>query len=343
MISMIRKRIFFMLFLVQGLYLFATPQESDAIIYDGKEYKLILNLQFPMETYFNEFPEKRPPAIWTSLWRGYVATFEIIENELWVIKIERYNHSDEPEGRVNITNECLNGNDRMKIYWFNGLFVLPHGERVEIIPHAYASTYEYYKIIEIHNGNFVKELNINNNQFVKFRDRQFEIYKQTEEYDYTAEGIGGNYTEEEIDNFLRLYIHTYLNFNELFELYEDINLINTILYIIPDSQNYININARGNIILKQFYGPPNYGETPEIDKIESYYVLQLNEPITFTHGYITETVKEIQLIITDNKNIELNIDWNYIVTGNAFFAETGHHHTPIIIIVNMIIRDAGIF
>jgi hypothetical protein len=203
---------------VQGLYLFATPQESDAIIYNGKKYELILNLQFPMETYFNEFPEKRPQAIWTSLWRGYVATFEIIENELWVIKIEKYNDSHE---RINITNECLNGNERMKIYWFNGLFVLPHGERVEIIPHA--STYEYYKIIEIHNGNFVKELNINNNQFVEFRDRQFEIYKQTEEYDYTAEGIGGNYTEEEIDNFLRPNIHTYLNFNELFELYEDIN------------------------------------------------------------------------------------------------------------------------
>jgi hypothetical protein len=94
--------------------------------------------------------------------------------------------------------------------------------------------------------------------------------------------------------------------------------------------------------LRPFYGPPNYGETPEIDKIESYYVLQLSEPVTFTRGYVTETVEEIQLIIIDNKDIELNTDWSYIVYGNAYFAETGHHHTSVIIIVDMIIRDIGI-
>ena len=139
--------------------------------------------------------------------------------------------------------------------------------------------------------------------------------------------------------YISLVFFVLFNANNLFSQ----NFYRTNLYIIPDNRNYININASGNILLKQFYGPPNYGETPEIDKIESYYVLQLNEPITFTRGYITETVEEIQLIIIDNKNIELNISWNYIVTGNAFFAETGHHHTPIIIIVNMIIRDIGIF
>ena len=106
---------------------------------------------------------------------------------------------------------------------------------------------------------------------------------------------------------------------------------------LQSSQDYINVS--GNILTKQFYGPPNYGETPEIDKIESYYILQLNEPITFTRGYITETVEEIQLIISDDINIDLITNWSYTVNGNAFFAETGHHHTPVIIIVNTIITD----
>jgi hypothetical protein len=114
------------------------------------------------------------------------------------------------------------------------------------------------------------------------------------------------------------------------------NLYRTNSYIIPDNQNDININASGNIVLRPFYGPPNYGETPEIDQIESYYVLILNEPVTFTRGYVTETVQEIQLIIIDNVNIALNAD-NYMVNGNAFFAETGHHHTPVVIMVNMIL------
>ena len=117
------------------------------------------------------------------------------------------------------------------------------------------------------------------------------------------------------------------------------NLFSQNLYIIPNNQNGINVSVSGNIVLKQFYGPPNYGETPKIDKIESHYVLLLNKPITFKQGNSTKTIEEIQLIIVDKISIELRTDWKYIVNGNAFFAETGHHHTPVIIIVNTITRD----
>jgi hypothetical protein len=120
------------------------------------------------------------------------------------------------------------------------------------------------------------------------------------------------------------------------------NLHRTNLYIISDNQNEININISGNIILKQFFGPPNYGEMPEIDKTETYYVLQLNEAITFIQGNNKEIVNEIQLVFIDSINLELKKDCNYIVKGNAFFAHTGHHHTPIILFVVMIILDNGI-
>jgi hypothetical protein len=42
-----------------------------------------------MEEYFIEFPENRPPAPFSALWRGYIATYEIIDNELWVIEIKK--------------------------------------------------------------------------------------------------------------------------------------------------------------------------------------------------------------------------------------------------------------
>jgi hypothetical protein len=110
-------------------------------------------------------------------------------------------------------------------------------------------------------------------------------------------------------------------------------------FTIPPDKNCVNIDIYGTLLLKQFYGPPNYGETPEIDKIESYYVLQLYEPITFEKDFETETVEEIQLIFKDNVEKEFEIGWGYIIEGNAFFAETGHHHTPIIIIVNKIVMN----
>ena len=117
------------------------------------------------------------------------------------------------------------------------------------------------------------------------------------------------------------------------------NIYHTNLYVILDNRNHVDINIFGRIMLKQFYGPPNYGETPEIDKIESYYILQLYEPIIFEQGLRIETVEEIQLIYRNNINIEIITDWSYIIDGEAFFAETSHHHTPVIITINRITRN----
>ena len=111
----------------------------------------------------------------------------------------------------------------------------------------------------------------------------------------------------------------------------------TRLFIIPNNQNYVNVTIFGRLITKQFYGPPNYGETPQIDSIETHYVLQLSETITFRQGSFTATVGEIQLIFNNN-NTGLITGRNYVIDGEAFFAETGHHHTPIIISVNRITR-----
>ena len=104
-------------------------------------------------------------------------------------------------------------------------------------------------------------------------------------------------------------------------------------YLILNDKGYVDITINGNILLKKFYGPPNYGESPEIDIIENYYVLILNETITFSDGSETETVDEIQLILNNNINKNFDESLNYVIKGQAFFAITGHHHTPIVISV----------
>jgi hypothetical protein len=209
---MIRKSLVILVFLLQGFYLFATAQVPDILIYNGETYELTVN---PMEAYFNRFPEKRPPFTITSLWRGYVATFEIIQNELWVIDIKKY-ESERIDGKyitryVSIINECLDGQERMKIDWFNGVLVLPQGRIVNYVHMGYASTYEHYTILEIQNGIFRRELNMNNRQYVEFRERQFEHYRQTEAYRQLIERIKGiDDLEEEIEKFLKIYIIEYL-------------------------------------------------------------------------------------------------------------------------------------
>ena len=82
-------------------------------------------------------------------------------------------------------------------------------------------------------------------------------------------------------------------------------------YIIPPDQDYVSFYIFGNVLLKKFYGPPNYGETPEEDEIEFHYILQLYDPITFSKGFKTVTVEEIQLIFY-NDEIRKKIDLNWI-------------------------------
>jgi hypothetical protein len=109
-------------------------------------------------------------------------------------------------------------------------------------------------------------------------------------------------------------------------------------YTITNNQDSYNLTTYGNIVIKQFYGPPNFGETPAIDRVENCYILRLHRPITLRKGGYSETVQEIQLILYNPGSQNFNINQSYYVAGKAFFWETGHHHTPIMIDVERVYR-----
>ena len=155
MIVMLKKYIYILFFLIQGASLFATAQARDIIIYNGIEYRIT---QYPMELYFNRYPKRRPLAGSTNLYRGYIATFEIINNELWVIKIETYGVGNNARNLVDVTNTYLGGNNRMKVDWYSGSIFLPQGSLLSFDRFLlYEYIYEYFTIIEIINGNYYNE------------------------------------------------------------------------------------------------------------------------------------------------------------------------------------------
>jgi hypothetical protein len=88
----------------------------------------------------------------------------------------------------------------------------------------------------------------------------------------------------------------------------------------------------GKIIQKDYYGPPNYGENPESDKIERYFVLLLDELIYINFYGENKIIAEMQLIL--NNIGQINQNENYCVYGIPFSALTGHHHTELVLIVN---------
>ena len=99
------------------------------------------------------------------------------------------------------------------------------------------------------------------------------------------------------------------------------------------------ITLTGSIVEKSFYGPPNFGENPKDDSIEKYFFLLLNKPILYNYKGQYILIKEIQLVCTDFYQNNFAEGGGYTVVGIIQKAETGHHHTDFVLIVEKIAND----
>jgi len=172
-----------LLTLIIGTNLFATAQEPDKIIYKGKIYRLLSN---PLEVYFKKNPDKRPQgeAMSTALGRGYIATFEVRENQLFLKDIEIEYLDTTSKGRSNykwrsVLKEVFPNQKDVKIDWFTGLLVIPHGKIINYVHMGYGSTYKKYTLLEINKGDLKKEKRLNHKQYEKYKERQFQAFRQT--------------------------------------------------------------------------------------------------------------------------------------------------------------------
>lgn len=191
-----------------------TAQYPDKIIYNGTEYNLNSN---PLEPYFDKNPENRPTMISTALWRGYVGYFEIIENELYLTDMKiPINHTDDDGNDkikwVSIHRMYFPKQKKVKIDWYSGILILPHGKRIKYVHQGYASTYSKYWLLEIENGIFNEARKYNNNEFVEFKKRQFEVFEKTEEYKklYAELKQNDKYNDDEfIKSFISDFVINY--------------------------------------------------------------------------------------------------------------------------------------
>ncbi len=92
-----------------------TRQIRDRLIYNENEYGLNVEL---LERYFREFPNKKPESELkeTALWRGYIATFEIKDQQLYVREIEIFKNADL---NAKVVKDLFPNNK--KFDWFSGL------------------------------------------------------------------------------------------------------------------------------------------------------------------------------------------------------------------------------
>ena len=89
---------------------------------------------------------------------------------------------------------------------------------------------------------------------------------------------------------------------------------------------------------KTFFGPPNYGENPETDSKEHVTIMTLDSAITVlgkpnddVNSDTNSNVKEIQVVNLHDINLKRFYHKKVIVGGSLFCANTGHHHTNVLI------------
>jgi hypothetical protein len=181
-------------------------QYPEYLIYKTKEFILYNDLLYE---YFKKYPEKQPKSLVesSSLRRGYIATYEIKNNELFLKDIGV--HVDKREyGKLvlkSILPEFLAGQPALKIDWFSGFLAIPNADLRKkrympcVVPRmilggGITSHYEYYTLIEIKDGNFVREIEMNCFEYRQFRNMVFK--ENYDDYDDTwndewCEKMGG--------------------------------------------------------------------------------------------------------------------------------------------------------
>ena len=166
---------------------FATGQQGDILLLNGKRYSIFTN---PLEPFLRNNPDKLPKSdvVSTSLWRGYVATWNVKNDRLMLVDVAILQSIAKPGERglstelASVMARVFPGQKEVIASWFTGNIIVPDGKLVNYVHMGYASTYEKYILLRVEQGTVTRKWNADAAAFAKFREAQFAAFKKTEEY-----------------------------------------------------------------------------------------------------------------------------------------------------------------
>ncbi len=124
-----------------------TAQIAETLLYQGESMAMCTE---PLEKYFLlscTFPKF--VANCTALWRGYVGSWEIVNERLYLIGLEGML---EDGTNVLVATFFPDFPDRVFAHWFSGTIRIPHGKRLRYVHMGYASTFERDLFLELDRG-----------------------------------------------------------------------------------------------------------------------------------------------------------------------------------------------
>lgn len=96
------------------------------------------------------------------------------------------------------------------------------------------------------------------------------------------------------------------------------------------------VSITGKVVLRTFFGPPGFGESPEIDSKEQQAILVLDKPLCVNASEDEDAEsnqKEITLVPLKDVSLSRFEGKNIIAKGMLFHAITGHHHTAVLMLL----------
>ena len=125
-------------------------QDKDCIIVRGQKYCLYTT---PLDSYWTKRkPKPEIRLLSTACWRGYVATWEIFNANLYLVNI-KYNAID---GDYGLDYLFPQNTGKIKAYWYNGGLKIPIGNEL-YREFLWAIVYDSDWFINIKKGKVVKQ------------------------------------------------------------------------------------------------------------------------------------------------------------------------------------------
>ncbi len=203
-----------------------TAQAPDKLHLDGESYRLNTN---PLDSYFEEHPEQHPReaddgdnvVMSSGLWRGYIATFEVLGNTLRIRDFEVYRPSENREERAQLVSEVdrfFPTPESRQMDWYSGILVLPTGEMKHYVHLNHGSVFDAYTLLRIEGGRVTDRAEMTGEEFIRFKHKQFEMFRQSNAYlELVNELRDPEDEEQELDSFIFDYggfvEHTMLDFD----------------------------------------------------------------------------------------------------------------------------------
>jgi len=124
-----------------------TAQIRENLIYDGRNLSMCTE---PLSDYFalgGRKPEFKFNC--TALWRGYVGTWEIVGDRLYIVSLK----GTLKDGTAATLESVFPGyTERVFAHWYTGTLRLPEGERLKYVHMGYSSIYERDHFLSVQKG-----------------------------------------------------------------------------------------------------------------------------------------------------------------------------------------------